>query len=141
MESFMDYILCRNCEQGNPAYLRFCSNCNADLFAENEEISALPTVEEESTESLRKMALTAIVVLIFTTTFKIWFLYSINDRRDFPTYQELSIIFTPIISAAVAAIKTNKWYRVMYVDLILIGLLFVFGLLLFLSVSIKDFLR
>ncbi len=128
----MEYILCRNCEQGNPAYLRLCGNCSADLFAEREENPILPTVKELSPESLRKRKLKAIVVLFFTTTFKIWFLYSFNNRRNFPSFYEFSIIFTPIIFALLASRKTNKWYRVMYVDLILIGLGFVFGLFLFL---------
>jgi hypothetical protein len=129
----MDYILCRTCEQGNPSYLRLCSNCNADLFAESEENPILPIVEEENLESLRKMVLTAIVISFFTTAFKIWFLYSLksNSYRNFPTISDILLILSPIIIAAVTSAKTNKWYRVLLADSILMAILFVFGLFFF----------
>jgi hypothetical protein len=129
----MDYILCRNCDQGNPSYLRLCSNCNTDLFAENSENPILPIVEEENLESLRKMVLTAIVISFFTTAFKIWFLYSLksNSYRNFPTISDILLILSPIIIAAVTSAKTNKWYRVLLADSILMAILFVFGLFFF----------
>ena len=135
----MDYILCQNCEQGNPSYLRLCSNCNTDLFAENANNSALPIVEEENSESLRKMVLIAIVFSIFTTVFKIWFLYSLksNSYRDFPTISDIILILSPIIIAAVTSAKTRKWYRVLLADSILMAILFVFGLFFFIYGMMK----
>lgn len=135
----MEYIFCRNCEQGNQSYLRFCSNCSADLFAKNEEISALPIVEEESSENLRKMVLTAIVISIFTTAFKVWFLYSLkaNSYRDFPTISDVLLILSLIIIAAVTSAKTNKWYRILLADSILMAILFVFGMFFFLYGAMK----
>lgn len=130
----MDFILCRNCEQGNPSYLRLCSNCNTDLFAENVENSTLPLVAEENSENLRRMAMIAIIFSIFTTVFKIWFLYSLkaNSYRDFPTISDILLILSPIIITALTSVKTNKWYRVLLADSTLMAILFVFGLFFFL---------
>jgi hypothetical protein len=103
------------------------------LFAESEENPILPIVEEENLESLRKMALTAIVISFFTTAFKIWFLYSLksNSYRNFPTISDILLILSPIIIAAVTSAKTGKWYRVLLADSILMAILFVFGLFFF----------
>lgn len=135
----MDYILCRNCEQGNPSYLRLCSNCNADLFESVADSSALGIEKEETPESLRKMVLTAIVLSVFTTLFKIWFLYSLksNSYRNFPTISDILLILSPIIIAAVTSAKTNKWYRVLLADSILMAILFVFGMFFFLYGTMK----
>lgn len=135
----MDYILCRNCEQGNPSYLRFCSNCNADLFAESTDNSAMPFVAEENSESLRKMVLITIVFSIFTTAFKVWLLYSLksNSNRDFPMISDILLIISPIIIAAATSVKSDKWYRVLLTDSILLAILGVFGLFFFLYGAMK----
>lgn len=124
----MEYQLCRTCEHGNLSYLRFCGNCNTDLFAEMEQTPALP-VEVEDAESLRKWALRAIVISVFTTAFKIWLVYSlrINAHQTFPNLTDISIIAGPIIAAVVASFRTNKWYRGLLVESFLLAIIFVIG--------------
>lgn len=49
----MDFQFCRRCETTNPAFARFCENCESDLLAENErETSAEP--DEEFTDFPRR---------------------------------------------------------------------------------------
>ena len=129
----MDYILCRACEQGNPSYLRFCNSCNADLFADSEVNSVTPLISEESAEVLSTIVRRAIVISVFTTIFKIWFLYSLkeNSYRYFPTISDILLILSPIIIAAVTSAKSKNWYRVLLADSILMAILFVFGLFFF----------
>lgn len=130
----MEYILCRTCDQGNPAYLRLCGNCNSDLFAEINQTPAVP-VEEDDPEMLRKWALRAIAISVFTTAFKIWFVYSLRQsaHQSFPNLTDISIIATPIIAAAIASFRINKWYRVLMFDSIVMAIIFVVASVLYIA--------
>ena len=51
----MDFQYCRHCETTNPAFARFCENCERDLLAENEPESSAGTETELADYARRTM--------------------------------------------------------------------------------------
>lgn len=111
----MDAILCRKCDTGNPVYLRYCANCNADLFEQQEEE---PKVDNVDPAKLRRMATIAVVASVLTTAFKIWMLYGLEHEAHlaFPQLRDIFAIGIVPVAAAIAAAKYRRWYWVLLID-------------------------
>ena len=144
----MDSIFCKKCEHGNPVYLQYCSNCNAELltsvdadsFAPYAADSAPHPKPEINEETLRRNTLVAIVLWCFTTIFKIWLLVSLDasvHSRYVPSISDVLLIIAPLIVAVVVAKKSKRWYRVLFADSILMTLVFVVNLLLLIVIALS----
>ena len=127
----MDTILCKKCETGNPGYLRYCSNCNADLFDEtNVDTEPPPAVDEAK---LRRNGKIAVVVSVFTTALKIWMLYGLESEAHlgFPQFRDLLAIGIPPVGAAIVSARSKRWYWILIIDsaamiAVMLFILFVF---------------
>jgi hypothetical protein len=141
----MEFILCKNCEHGSPAYLQYCGNCNAALSASTDAESpgsqdADLTVQpnfEVSGETLRKNTLLAITAWCFTTIFKAWVLYSLRSWT-FPDASDVLLIISPAATAVIVGSKSKRWYRVLFADSILMILVFVFVLFIFIAFALSE---
>lgn len=119
----MEFILCKICEHGSPAYLQYCNNCNADLSAPfdaesggaNEADSTTAVNFELSDDRLRKNTLTAITMSCLTTLIKVWFLYS-QDPYTFMSLNNALFVVSPIVLAVMVAFKSKRWYRILFAD-------------------------
>jgi hypothetical protein len=134
----MEYTLCNKCETAIPSYLVLCQKCNSDLF-ESEGDSANNIGEEHEEIFSKSLAIKALIASVFTTAFKVWFLYGLTSEahQSFLQPSVLSAIFLPIIGAILAFIKNKKWYWVLILDSLLMTLIFVAGLFLFTYVMLN----
>ena len=141
----MDSIFCKKCLHGSPAYLQYCSNCNADLlsqtdadqFAPMDGESAPQPKPEISVETLERRVKIAIGLSFVTTIFKVWLLYGLESsaHRSSPSISSILFVISPIIVAAISASKSKRWYRVLFADSILMILVFVVVLILYIAVA------
>jgi len=139
----MEYILCKSCETGNPAYFQSCDNCGANLFESAEDTAAGIAAdgndhvndEEKRSENHQRTTGMAISISICTTAFKIWLLYSLkaNAHRDFPSISDISFIALPIIVALIMAFRRKKWHRALFADSFIMAMFFVIGLFFFIA--------
>jgi VIT1/CCC1 family predicted Fe2+/Mn2+ transporter len=133
----MEYILCRKCETGNPSFYRVCENCKTDLFGfEDDSTEKLADgninrmTEEEERNADKSLAKKAVIASVFTTAFKVWFLYALanNSHQSFLQIKFLSVLALPIIAAIIAFAKYKKWYWILLLDSAGMVLLFIGGL-------------
>lgn len=123
----MDHILCKRCDTGNPGYLSICAGCGADLFADDNVDTGPPISSKISDEKLRRNSIIAVVASVFTTIFKVWFLYSLEKSAhlNFPQFRDLFIILWPLAASAIAATKYRRWYLALLFDSIIMAIVFV----------------
>jgi hypothetical protein len=135
----MDYILCKKCETGNPGYLSVCGSCGADLFGEDNVDEGPPIGSEISDEKLRRNAVIAVVIWVATTAFKVWFLYSLaaSSHVNFPQLRDLFILLWPVATSAVAATKYRRWYLALYVDSIIMIVIFLIFFAILIAAKLK----
>jgi len=143
----MDSIFCKQCLHGNPAYLQYCGNCNADLLSQTDEDpfspidgEATPQPKPEmSDEALERRGKIAIALSFVTTIFKVWLLVGLESsaHRSSPSISSILFVISPIIVAAIAAAKSKRWYRVLFADSFLMILVFVVVLILYIAVAIS----
>lgn len=96
----------------------------ADLFDPLDANSTIQPKAEISDGTLRRNSLIAVTTWCLTTIIKIGVLYSLRSRT-FPGIGDVLLIISPMIIAAVAALKSKRWYRILFADSIVMILVFV----------------
>jgi len=87
----------------------------ADLLAPPDANSTIQPKAEISDETLRRNTLIAVTMWCFTTIIKIGVLYSLRSW-NFPGIGDVLLIIYPMIIAAVVALKSKRWYRILFVE-------------------------
>ncbi len=137
----MDLILCKKCDTGNPGYLSVCAGCGADLFAADNIDEGPPKGSEISDEKLRRNAIIAVVVSVFTTIFKVWLLYppERGPNSSFLQFRIMLIVFWPFITAAAVAAKYRRWYLPLMFDSAIMIVAFIIFMVILIAAKLKGF--
>lgn len=91
----MDFQFCRYCETTNPAFARFCENCERDLLAENEpETSAGASAEMADFPRRTMNPMLYIGAYLAALAASFWVVLAAGSRISWSTMLAVALLFT-----------------------------------------------